>query len=149
MSFECYYDHNKQQFIHKTELILIAAVAVGLSYGLHFCLFFFLFYINYMASKSCGVESSQRAHGPQYGFRRMSFDLCAARDSKGVYVLWFFFRFFLGLSRSNIMLITAWIKCVFRCGNFGADRKILLRRFACTGLSFFHTIILNDANFLC
>lgn len=31
MSFECYYDHNKQQFIHKTELILIAAAAVAVA----------------------------------------------------------------------------------------------------------------------
>lgn len=83
MSFECYYDHNKQQFIHKTELILIAAVAVGLSYGLQF---FFLIFSYYMASKSCGVEWSERAS--EHMEHNMDFDechsICAASDSKGV-----------------------------------------------------------------
>lgn len=71
MSFECYYDHNKQQFIHKIELILIAAVAVtatsavadaiGLDLDHRTECFFLLFYFSYFsyvraASKSCGAS---------------------------------------------------------------------------------------------
>lgn len=106
MSFECYYDHNKQQFIHKTELILIAAVAVGLSYGLQF--FFPHFFLLYGEQiMRCRMErASQRAHGTQYGFRRMSFDLRGQRFERRLNVFLALFSLQPGSSRLNIMLIT-------------------------------------------
>lgn len=65
MSFECYYDYNKQQFIHKIELILIAvavAAAVGPSFGL-FLLFVFLLLYGEQIIRCC-IVSSERMNWP-------------------------------------------------------------------------------------